>query len=90
MYLSCMNQKEKLINCKNIIFTITFKEKKSVDALSKFNAVLLDDNSMEVDLTKNQTLNELMEQLTASGFTVIDIRPQGHRLEKLFLNILKK
>jgi len=71
-------------------FVVTFKERKSLEALQKFSPVFIDDNTMEVELGKHQTLNDLIGPLTSSGFVVTDIRPQGHRLEKLFLNILKK
>ncbi len=71
-------------------FVITFKEKHSLEPLQRFNPVVVDDHTIEVELTKQQTLNELVQQMTSAGFVVTDIRPQGHRLEKLFLNILKK
>ncbi len=72
------------------IFVVTVKEKGRLDHIQGFHPVVVDDNTLEVELTKSQTLNDLMEQFIKSGVIVSDIRPQGHRLEKLFLNILRQ
>ena len=71
-------------------FVVTIKEKGALARLQGFRPVVVDDNTLEFELNKDQTLNDLMEQFIKSGVVVTDIRPQGHRLEKLFLNILRQ
>ncbi|OGX30384.1 MAG: ABC transporter [Omnitrophica WOR_2 bacterium RIFCSPHIGHO2_01_FULL_48_9] len=71
-------------------FVVTVKEKSALARLQGFRPVVVDDNTLEFELNKDQTLNDLMEQFIKSGVVVTDIRPQGHRLEKLFLNILRQ
>lgn len=71
-------------------FLVTVKERKSLDGVQGFSLNFIDDTTMEVEMTHQQTLNDLMSQLTRAGLVVMDIRPQGHRLEKLFLNILRE
>ena len=72
------------------IFLVTVKERKAIEGVQGFAVNFIDDMTLEVEMTQQQTLNDLMGQLTSAGLVVTDIRPQGHRLEKLFLNILKE
>lgn len=71
-------------------FLVVVKEMKSFSTLSRFNPKPVDETVLKVELSKGNTLNDLLEQFSKAGMEVIDIRPQGHRLEKLFLEILKQ
>ncbi len=71
-------------------FFVTVKEKKALNLLKNFNPVPVDENTIQVEVGREQSLNDLITQITNSGMVVTDIRPQGHRLERLFLNILKQ
>jgi len=71
-------------------FVLTIKEDKPLGRIQRFNPKKIDDNVWEVELSKGETLNDLLAGLSEIGVSLVDIRPQGHRLEKLFLNILKK
>lgn len=62
---------------------------KSLDKLNHFNPVVIDDNTFETEINKEDSLNTLITQLSALNMTIVDLRPKGNRLEKLFLKILR-
>ena len=71
-------------------YVISVREMKSLDGLKGFNPVAVDDTTLEVDLEKKQTLNDLISRLDREQFLVTDLRPKGNRMERLYLNILKQ
>lgn len=46
------------------------------------------DNTLEILVDKNLTINLLVEQLNSKGLIISGIRPKGNRLETLFLKII--
>ena len=60
----------------------------SLEKLKSYTAVKIDDNTFEVELSKEERLNDFIGYLSQLGMTVTDFRPKGNRIEKLFLNIL--
>ena len=50
----------------------------------------IDDQTLEVVLEKDQTLNDLVAAFSKNGVVLQGIRPKGNRLEELFLNIIGK
>jgi len=60
----------------------------AMEKLRKYNPVVIDDNTFDVDLSKEERLNEFIVYLSDLGMAVTDFRPKGNRIEKLFLNIL--
>jgi len=71
-------------------YLITVKEIKSLSQIKGFKPIMIDQHTIEVDVDKNQTLNDFIAQLSNFRIVVTDIRPKGFRLEKLFLNLLKE
>ena len=55
----------------------------------KYNLTKIDDNTLEGELKKDESLNDLVGYLTQHGVRINSIRPKGNRLEELFLNVLK-
>ncbi|MEX2321929.1 MAG: ABC transporter ATP-binding protein, partial [Saccharospirillum sp.] len=55
--------------------------------LDGFSSRLVDEHSVEFDLTREQTLNEVFAQLQAKGLEVVSIRPKTNRLEELFVDL---
>ena len=55
--------------------------------LDGFNSRLLDEHSIEFDLSREQSLNEVFAQLEAKGLDVVSIRPKTNRLEELFVDL---
>lgn len=61
-----------------------------LNKIGQYNPNIIDENTFEVDIKKEEHMNSFMGQLTKLGMQVIDIRPKGNRIEKLFLNILQE
>lgn len=53
----------------------------------KFNQI--DEHTLETTVYNNYTLNQALQELSDSKIQIIDLKPKGNRLEKLFLNIIK-
>ena len=47
------------------------------------------DGSLEVELNKEQNLNELFALLSARGIEVLSMRNKANRLEELFLRLVE-
>ena len=65
------------------------EEIRSLEKLRGYKPVVLDENTFEVDLSREERLNEFIAYLSQLGMEVTDFRAKGNRIEKLFLNILK-
>jgi ABC-2 type transport system ATP-binding protein len=72
------------------VYAVTVEEIKNIQRLAHFQPVVKDGNVFEVELNRREKLHDFLVQLTEAGMTMTDIRPKGHRLEKLFMNILKE
>jgi len=57
--------------------------------IAGYDLQIVDENTIEVDLGINQSLNELVSALDQGGVTINDINLKGNKLEQLFLNLLK-
>ncbi|MDB6062459.1 MAG: transporter [Verrucomicrobiaceae bacterium] len=59
----------------------------SID-LSRFDGKVLDSHSIEVEIEKGESLNDLLAELSARGVTVTSMRNKANRLEELFISLL--
>jgi len=71
-------------------FVVHVRKITDLDDLSSFNPLKIDDATFEVDLSKTESLNDFLARLSRLGMVVNDLRPKGNRIERLFLEILKK
>ena len=71
-------------------YRITVKEMLSLEVIRSFNPIKIDDHTIDVEIQKREQLNELILKLAQGGFVITDFHPKGNRLEKLFLEILRK
>ncbi|MGC7559219.1 ABC transporter ATP-binding protein [Pasteurella sp. PK-2025] len=55
--------------------------------LVDYKIVSLQDNQMEVEIQREQGLNDLFSQLTAQGIKVLSMRNKANRLEELFVSM---
>ncbi|WP_102523849.1 ABC transporter ATP-binding protein [Vibrio tapetis] len=53
------------------------------------NIVGFKNGSLEVEINKNQGLNEVFEQLSGKGIKVLSMRNKANRLEELFVSIVQ-
>lgn len=49
----------------------------------------IDDHSMEVEIEKGQSLNQLFSELSAAGIHVTSMRNKANRLEELFVSLVE-
>jgi ABC-2 type transport system ATP-binding protein len=56
--------------------------------LPGFALNLVDDHTLEVELTKEQSLNQLFEQFSQAGLVVSSMRNKVNRLEELFIRLV--
>ena len=49
----------------------------------------LDDCTLEVEVTKDKSINGLFEALSRNGIEVISLRNKQNRLEQLFLDLVE-
>ena len=56
--------------------------------LSGFTAVLSDDHTLEIEMSKTQSLNDIFAQLSAQGIAVNSMRNKVNRLEELFIRLV--
>ncbi len=69
-------------------YVIIVQEMKALDRIQVYKPVEVDANTLEVEISRKEDLNELIVRLMASGFVIKDIHPKTRRLEKLFLKLL--
>lgn len=50
----------------------------------------VDENTVEVEVTKTRTLNDFLKLLDREKMLITDLRPKSNRLEQLFLNIINE
>lgn len=58
-------------------------------SLEGFSCELTDEHSLEVEIAKEQSVNELFAVLTAAGIRVTSMRNKSNRLEELFVSLVK-
>jgi ABC-2 type transport system ATP-binding protein len=56
---------------------------------SSIAALLTDEHTLEVEITKEQNLNEVFAQLSAAGIEVLSMRNKVNRLEEIFMRLVE-
>jgi ABC-2 type transport system ATP-binding protein len=56
---------------------------------SSIASVLADEHTLEVEITKEQNLNEVFAQLSAMGIEVLSMRNKVNRLEEIFMRLVE-
>jgi ABC-2 type transport system ATP-binding protein len=57
---------------------------------SSITTTLTDDHALEVEITKDQTLNEVFSELSAAGIEVLSMRNKVNRLEEIFMRLVER
>ncbi|WP_028864857.1 ABC transporter ATP-binding protein [Psychromonas aquimarina] len=55
-----------------------------------FKITQTDENTLEIELSKQQSLNKVFEELSSQGVRVNSLRNKANRLEELFLELVEK
>jgi ABC-2 type transport system ATP-binding protein len=71
------------------VFVFNLRESRVVaPQLSGFTAMLSDDHTLEIEMSKTQSLNDIFAQLSAQGIVVTSMRNKVNRLEELFIRLV--
>jgi ABC-2 type transport system ATP-binding protein len=71
-------------------FVLNFRDPvTSVPDLPGYAARLVDDHTIEVDVSKEHSLNEIFARLSAAGVDVVSMRNKVNRLEELFMRLVE-
>jgi ABC-2 type transport system ATP-binding protein len=58
-------------------------------ALDGYRATLVDDHTLEIEITKDQNLNDIFARLSAQGVDVLSMRNKVNRLEEMFMRLVE-
>jgi len=71
------------------VFVFNLRDPREVaPQLSGFTALLSDDHTLEIEVSKTQSLNDIFAQLSAQGIAVNSMRNKVNRLEELFVRLV--
>ena len=71
-------------------FVLNFRDAVAAPpVLEGYAARLVDDHTMEVEVSKERSLNEIFAALSASGIEVVSMRNKVNRLEELFMRLVE-
>jgi ABC-2 type transport system ATP-binding protein len=62
----------------------------AVPALPGYPVTMPDDHTLEIEVSKEQNLNDIFSRLTASGIDVLSMRTKTTRLEELFVRLVNQ
>lgn len=62
----------------------------SAPELPGYSSTLIDENTLEVAVQREQSMNQLFECLTRQGIDVISMRNKQNRLEQLFIDLVER
>lgn len=69
-------------------FMLDLKQGGPAAQLNGFSYRQTDDHTLEVDVKKSQTINQVFAQLTEQGVDVLSMRNKSNRLEELFVGLI--
>jgi ABC-2 type transport system ATP-binding protein len=59
-------------------------------SVAGYGVTMPDDHTLEVEVSKEQNLNEIFAQLSAAGVEVLSMRTKTNRLEELFMRLVEQ
>lgn len=62
---------------------------KQLPVLKPYQATLIDSTTIEIEISKQSSLNALFAQLSTAGVDVVSMRNKSNRLEQLFISLVK-
>ncbi|MFZ7236798.1 ABC transporter ATP-binding protein [Avibacterium gallinarum] len=73
------------LETETFIFDLAYERAKP--EIEGYNVTWLDNNTLEVEVKREQGLNQLFSQLTQQGVKVLSMRNKANRLEELFVSM---
>ena len=62
----------------------------ALPALPGYVTRMVDDHTLEVEVTKEQSLNDIFARLSQQGIEVVSMRNKVNRLEELFMRLVER
>jgi ABC-2 type transport system ATP-binding protein len=62
----------------------------AVPVLPGYKLTMPDDHTLEIEMSKEQNLNDVFSRLTAAGIEVLSMRNKTNRLEELFMRLVEQ
>ena len=62
----------------------------AVPALPGYHVSMPDDHTLEIEVSKEQNLNDIFSRLSAAGLEVLSMRNKTNRLEELFMRLVNQ
>lgn len=62
---------------------------KQLPVLKPYQATLVDSTTIEIEISKQSSLNTLFAQLSTAGVDIVSMRNKSNRLEQLFVSLVK-
>ena len=73
------------------LFVLDIREQLSeCPSIEGYPITLVDDHTLEVEVEKSQSINELFDALSSAGIHVLSMRNKTNRLEELFFDLVEK
>lgn len=69
-------------------FMLDLKADSPLPQLPDFKSRLIDSHTLEIDIPKSQSLNQVFAQLTEQNISVLSMRNKSNRLEELFVRLV--
>jgi len=76
------------LNAEFFIFD-TYENLSELPSMNGYKGRIINDNSFEVEVEKNKSLNALFANLTAQGIEISSMRNKTNRLEELFVSLVQ-
>ena len=84
------SMKELLKKIDKETFVLDLASNSSAPSLEGYESRLIDEHTLEVDVEKKQSVNDVFNQLTQQGIHVMSMRNKANRLEELFVGLVKQ
>src|ERR1700733_12770584 len=78
------------LNTESFVLNLRNNLQSAPKLASSITTTLTDDHTLEVEVTKEQTLNEVFSELSAAGIEVLSMRNKVNRLEEIFMRLVER
>lgn len=82
-----MTMKDLLAKLETETFILDLAPKSPLPCIQNYKTLQIDSNTIEVEVRREQGLNQLFTQLSAQGIHVLSMRNKANRLEELFVSM---
>ena len=62
----------------------------SAPSLPGYQVTMADDHTLEIEVSKEQNLNEIFSRLSTTGIEVLSMRNKSNRLEEMFMRLVEQ